>query len=222
MPSYSRRSTESKLRKMAIGMVDMMQGIYEWPNGKLHQDSSGAPMVQKRELLRCGGYSINYKRRGEQLFNDPYFKEQVALELSRREEAFMVATAKSDVSVLGLGTMMMHELHTRISHDPGCFSTEQLMKYGPQIYKVGAEIEAKKSAESQRQRDPKQIRGIFAQQVVIMGDEQRGAVQRGLEVASTERITRMQSLVSGLTALREEEEADVIDGAATEELEATN
>ena len=218
MGSTARRDTEAKLRKMAVGMVDMMQGIYEWDDGKPHQDASGAPLVVKKELMLMAGYSPNYKRRGEQLFKDEYFKEQVALELQRREEAFMVATAKNDVSVLGLGTLMMHELHVRITHDPGSLSTEQLMKYGPQIYRVGAEIEAKKTAEGQRKRDPQALRGIFAQQVVIMGDDQRESVQKGLVAASSERISHMQRLVSSMTALDKEEEADVIDGEAAEEL----
>jgi hypothetical protein len=216
MSHGARKMTEGRLRKMAVAMVDMMQGIYEWPDGRPRRDNSGAPRVEKQELLRMAGYSIKYNARGRALFEDPYFKEQVALELTRREQAFMVATAKNDVSLLGLGTLMMHELHVRMTRDPGSLSTEQLCKYGPTIYKVGADIEAKKHADSQRKRDPKALRGIFAQQVVIMGDEQRESVQKGLEAASSERISRMQTLVSGLTALREEEEVDVIDGEASE------
>jgi hypothetical protein len=211
-----RRQTEANLRKMAIATVDMMQGIYEWPNGKPHLDASGAPRVEFRELLRAGGYSVNYKNRGKQLFEDPYYKEQVALELARREQAFLVASARNEVSAVGLGALMVSELHTRMCHDPGSFSTEQLCKYGPQIYKIGLDIEAKKKAAEVPKKDKKSLQGIFAQQVVIMGQDQREQLSDGLQQASETRSSELQRLIAGATALRKEEELDVIDGECTE------
>lgn len=197
LPTNARHKTEANLRDMARNMVDMMTGIYEWPDGKRHFDKTGAPLINKAELMRSVGYSVNYTKRGKPLFEDPYFKQQVALESARRKQYFAKLDLKTTVDVEKLGLAMMSELQLRMDHDPTTIRTGDLMKYGPAIYKVGLEIAAKKDAAKHPGKAKGLInRGIIAQNVLVMGDEEREKVIE----ASNQRQEEIRMMVEAANA----------------------
>ena len=47
-----RSQTEARLKKMAAAKVDMMLGMYKWPDGLSPVLPDGTPRVSHRELLR--------------------------------------------------------------------------------------------------------------------------------------------------------------------------
>lgn len=206
MGSSTRTETERKLRRMARGYVDMKYGTYQWPEGQAALDPSGAPRISRAELLRYAGYSANYKMRGRPLFEDPYFKKQVALEFARREQAFQLS-APSVNQMLLTGSALMAEIHVRASEDIGSFSTAQLLQYGPTIYKMGLEIEARLKSEEKKNAppDPNDVRATFARGIML-SPEQRSELEEGLINAADERREAISLLVDAATALDESDD----------------
>ena len=199
MSTISRKETERRLRKMARAYVDMKYATYEWPEGQNPLDGSGAPRVSRQELLRCGDYSVNYKQRGKALFEDPYFKQQVALEYARREQAFQLAAPSVNQTLL-TGSALMAEISVRATVDPGSFSNEQLLKYAPAIYNAGLELEARKAAGEAKRPDPQDVRAIFARGVIMQPD-QRKELADGLSETADGRRQGLADLIEAANAI---------------------
>jgi hypothetical protein len=206
---YRKRANQ---RQMAINEVDMRLGTYPWPDGKPRIDRSGAHKVVKRELLRSVGLSPEYQSLGKALFDDEYYKEQVALELARRNESFKLESQKFYNEALECAANMLHEVALRVKHAPTTLPTELLLKYLPTMLKVGIEIEARSKSESEGHKKPVSATQLFAQQLVYVDGQKGQEIVDALSENSEMRKEEILSLVRARNALERED----LDGEAVD------
>lgn len=212
MARLSRVETMRRLRIMARNWVAMENGVYEWPDRKPHLDTAGTPQIVKAELLRSADYKITYREGGRQLFEDPYFIKQRDLERTRYQRAFLSASYRSECSMLSLGGLMLQELWDRLVNDPSSFSTKDLAMHGPQIYRMGLEVEAKQRAtQAALEGDPKLK--IVAQNVMALKPEERQEMLEAQQRAEAQRSETLRRLVTAANSLDEER---IVDGPPVE------
>lgn len=218
MPALPRKETEKRLLKMAKALVDMEQGVYEWPDGRKAVRADGSPVISKVELVRVGGYAPYRTGHQSRWFEDPYFKRQVALEKARREANLPDILDSQPINLLKLGREMVEEARRRLIATPEDFTVSQLVTFGPQCIKMGLEIEKAAEPHGNGNGNTKidELNAYVVGTVVNMDPESREELLSTVTDASDARLAKLQQQIDALQA-KEEDDGDVIDAEISPE-----
>ena len=223
MPRSPRRETEKKLLIMARGYVDMQTGVYEWPGGLKPVKPDGSPRISHRELLRHAGYSENQNSNGKALFTDPFFQREVRLETARREAQLPLVLEPDPIDLLNLGRQMVKEVLIRLKQAPDGFTNGQLLHYGPNILKLGLELQLKERLALEE--GPNKVKPGRMQQfntyigtvVGKMSPEEREEFVETTQQSSETRLALIQRLIDAQSAREEDCGATVVDAQSDPE-----
>jgi len=218
MATLPRKETERRLKLMAKTLVDMENGLYQWPDGRKPTRPDGSPVVSKAELIRVAGYKDTHSGRAYAAwFNDPYFKRQYALEKARREAAIPAIRDEGPINLLLLGRRMVDELLLRLKHDPDSVSSSQLLQFAPQFIDKGLEIEARGRASDGTTNNIDQLNAVMGNLVVNMNADEREKFVTTAQDASAKRMQLIKGTIDAIEAREEDDDLDVIDGALSAE-----
>ena len=199
---------ERRMRVMAKAKVEMLLGVYQWPNGRCPIKDDGSPVVSNREILRVGDYAPTYKLPERWLFSDPYFVSQVNTEMTRREKKASALVSYDPTIVQTVRDLFWVELESRLRSDPSTFSNAQLI--------AGAEkFELLSRAHENRQPLPKspdmmnQFNSFISRTVTVMNDTEKERLIETSAEAAQERVDLIKKLIDEANIV--EADADDLD-----------
>ena len=121
-------------------------------------------------------------------------------------------------SLLKLGRGMIDEALIRLEKDADSFSNAQLLTFGPQIVKLGLELEARDAPNLGENRTNRigELNAFLGNTIVQMAPNEREQLVDTTVQANDQRMRKLQSMVDALQA-KEEDDADVIDAEISPE-----
>ena len=197
---------------MAKAKVEMLLGIYKWPDGRQPMNPNGTPKLSDRELLRVGGYTETYKDYKTKLFGDEYFESRVRIEMAAREKRDgVVLYDPSRVSTLR--NLIFDELEARLEEDPGQFTRSELLTYAEKFELLSRHHEGNgKPPVSDKMN---QFNAFISRTVNVMDSRQREQLVDAASEAAEDRIANLQKMIDLANVVEEEaDDADVIDAEA--------
>lgn len=195
---------------MAKAKVDMLLGVYEWPDGRSKMLPDGRPRTSNPELLRVGGYSDQY-RKPTILYNDPYFVSQVNLELARREKRSALVPYQPG-RMRRVRDLLADELEARLINSPEAFSPALLLKSLAE-YQTLMKDEEKHEGSGPPKKDLAQQFNTFVNQTLnVMSADDQDSLVTTAAAAADSRIDALQKAIDQVNAQEEDaDELDVID-----------
>ena len=214
----SKKEQDRRLKVMAVGMVDMEQGVFQFPDGKIHRKADGSPLVIKTELVKLAGYAPCRSGHWDRWFKSEAFQHHVALERARRLHDLPDLVPYAPTNLLLVGRMMVDEVLARLKTNPDSFTNSQLLQNGPNFVKMGLELEDRQ-AKLQNPTPTNRIGELNAylgNTIVQMDPEARAELLSTVGNASDSRFAELQTMIDALQA-KEEDDGDVIDAEISPE-----
>jgi len=219
MGRVPRHETKRRLRLMAKATVDMERGIYEWPDGRKPVKANGEAVVERKELLRVGGYSEHYRLSGSILFSDPYYQRQCAYLRARMDKMLPAVFDEDGIDperILGLGLLMFTELEKRVQadivrgpEDHEKVTTAQLLQHSPAFLKLGLELRAR--AEGREKPGAQHLHLDLGDTVVNMRPEERDRLAETQQAYASARMDQLRAVIDAVSGREEAGDDDVID-----------
>ena len=203
-----RSETERRMRMMAKAKVEMVLGLYQWPDGRSPILPNGAPRVSNRELLRIGDYSAQYKRPDKTLFADPYFVTQYKAEMVRRETKSNAIVAYDPNKVCTIRDLIWEELETRLRTEPESFTRNELLTAGIK-YEELARAHMPSSHETPKNDKMQQFNAFISRTVTVMNDAEKSQLVETATDAAEDRLAQLQHLIDEANVV--EADADDVD-----------
>lgn len=194
----------------------MERGAYEWPDGRHPVDSSGRPIVEKRELMRVASYSTSAHDGGQKWFDDPYYIKHVALERAnaaagRDVTAYTPEDSVDGDRVLMIADKMLELLENKLVSEKDKFTVHQLLTFTHTYLKLGLDM-----LDRDGQEDPRKVERFTAflgDTIVNLPGEDDGLapVERGKHSA---RMNDLREMIDAIVLPDEEEPASDARGSA--------
>lgn len=206
-----RAETERRLRVMAKAKVDMLFGTYQWPDGRPALRPDGSPNVSHAELLRLVGYSTTYRNHMKILFADPYFEDQMRLEVARREKAALPTLANQG-RIRYVRDLFVNDLELRLTKDPSSFSNAQIITAVKELSQLIPDDERVASTQHTGSK-ANAFNAFFTQQnLTVMNQAERERFVETAADAADERLAQLQRLVDNANVVEvDADDSDVID-----------
>lgn len=208
----TRQEIERRMRIMAKAKVDMLQGTYPWPDGRLPIKPDGTPRVSDQELLRIAGYSKDYRDPKGHLFSDPYFLKEMRLELSRREKRTGLVLRVEPERLKRISTLLFDELENRLTNDPASFTNAQLLAATKEYYQSAKEAEDSFDYPDRVSDKMSQFNSFISKNLVLMSGEEQERLQTSVNDAGKLRTDELQRMIDASNELsQEQDDSDIID-----------
>ena len=193
---------------MAKTKVEMLLGLYEWPDGRSRLLDDGTPRLSNREILRTGDYSIGYKVAESTLFQDPYFLDQMKLEMARREKKLGALTPYDPDRVATIRDLLFDELETRLRGTPESFTRAELLNFAAKYEELSQRTlgSGQKSPANDKMQ---QFNAFISRTVNVMNGPEKESLVNTASEAADARIATLQQLIDESNVM--EGEADDLD-----------
>jgi hypothetical protein len=207
-----RTETERRLRKMAAAKVEMLLGIYIWPDGRSAVDpKTGLAYVSNRELLRIGGYSSNYRSPATTLFADPYFLGQIKTEMARREERHNKIVPFDPSRVATIRDLAFDELESRLRNDSVSFTRAEIINVATKFEELARHLGANEAPKHDNSK-MNQFNAFISRTVNVMNEKERVEFVGTATDAAGARLEQLTKLIDQANAVEEDaDDLDVID-----------
>ncbi len=142
--------SQERMRAVAQAIADMEAGTFDYPNGQSPCFKNGRPRVDKSVALRTAGYAESYIQEAyRNVFNHPYYNEQLRLIKASRNQSIVRVLEKAETSTKalsriseGLLTILADRIE-RVQAGEEEIGTKDLLKYALPYFRTAAEIEGK-------------------------------------------------------------------------------
>lgn len=202
---------ERRMRLMAKAKVEMLLGLYVWPDGRSPVRPNGSPNLSNRELLRLGGYSQLYKHPATTIFAEPYFLAQVKAEMARRETRANTLAPYNPIRVQSIRDLFFDELETRLRHEPTSFSEAQLIA-GAEKFELLAREREHGAAPPPGQDMMNQFNAFISRTVNVMSGSEKESLANSSAEAASQRVTLIKKLIDEANIVEADaDDCDIID-----------
>jgi|GEM_PF-4657695 len=202
---------------MAKAKVEMVLGLYKWPDGRSPILPNGSPRVSNRELLRVAGYSPRYKSPDKTLFADPYFVQAYKTEMARRERKSNALVAYDPNRVCHIRDLIWEELETRLTTEPETFTRSELLQFGVK-YEELARAHMPSSDKPGTSDKMQQFNAFISRTMTVMNETEKQDFVETAESAAKDRIAQLNRLIDESNAMEEDaNDLDVIDATVCAE-----
>ena len=207
-----RSETERRLRMMAHAKVEMLLGLYVWPDSRPSTDpQTGAPTVSNRELLRIGGYSPTYRSPETSLFADPYFQTQIKVEMQRRERKNDCIAPFDPTRVALIRDLAFDELESRLRNHSTEFTRAEIINVATKFEDLSRHLGARDAPMPGKDK-MNQFNAFISRTVNVMNEKERTEFVETAASAADDRIQQLGKLINQANAVEEDaDDLDVID-----------
>lgn len=203
---------ERRMRNMAKAKVEMLLGVYQYPNKQPSLKPDGTPNVSNREILRVGEYSEKYKHPQDTLFSDPYFIAQVKTEMVRREKKHSALVPYDPNRVAAIRDLLFDELESRLRGEPELFTRSELLQYAEKYENLSRQHPVPGDSKPKNETMMNQFTAFISRNVNVMNDVERDRLVETATEAAEERVEKIKRLI---------EEANIVEADA-DDLDVTD
>lgn len=203
---------ERRLRVMAKAKVEMLLGVYDWPDKRPQLKPDGSPNVSNRELLRVGEYSPTYKRPQMTLFNDPYFLASVKTEMVRREKKHSALVPYDPNRVAAIRDLLFDELESRLRGEPELFTRSELLQYAEKYENLSRQNPPSSGNKHVDDKKMQQFNAFISRTVNVMNENERETFVQTAADAADDRVAQIKQLIDEANVVEADaDDTDVID-----------